>query len=78
MRPLLEQLTRCIDYLGTVGNGFAMKLSINLPTYLPTYLPLMVYWGVLGEAVGLLGNRGIPDEQAYDLLTYGLGAIGSA
>jgi len=38
----------------------------------------MVYWEALGEAVGFLGNRGIPDEQAYDLLTYGLGAIGSA
>ena len=70
MRPLLEQLTRCIDYLGAVGNGVAMKLSINLP--------LMVYWEALGEAVGFLGNRGIPDERAYDLLTYGLGAIGSA
>ena len=75
MRPLLEQLTRCIDYLGAVGNGVAMKLSINLPTYLPTIDGLL---GALGEAVGLLGNRGIPDERAYDLLTYGLGAIGSA
>jgi len=71
VRPLLEQLTRCIDYLGAVGNGVAMKLSINLPT-------IDGLLGALGEAVGLLGNRGIPDERAYDLLTYGLGAIGSA
>lgn len=70
VRPLLEQLTRRVDYLGAVGNGAAMKLAINLP--------LMVYWGALGEAVGLLGNRGIPDEQAFDILTDSSGAIGPA
>ncbi|MBL6595847.1 MAG: hypothetical protein ISP43_03340 [Candidatus Puniceispirillum sp.] len=47
-----------------------MKLAINLP--------LMVYWGALGAAVGLLGNRGIPDEQAFDILTDSSGAIGPA
>ena len=69
-RPLLEQLTRRLDYLGPVGNGAAMKLAINLP--------LMVYWGALGEAVGLLGNRGIPYEQAFEILTDSSGAIGPA
>jgi len=70
VRPLLEQLTRRLDYMGAVGNGAAMKLAINLP--------LMVYWGALGEAVGLLGNRGIPYEQAFDILTDSSGAIGPA
>ena len=47
-----------------------MKLAISLP--------LVVYWGALGEAVGLLGNRGTPDEQAFDILTDSSGAIGPA
>jgi len=70
VKPLLQQLTRRLDYLGPVGNGAAMKLAINLP--------LMVYWGALGEAVGLLKSRGIPIEQAFDILTDSSGAIGPA
>ena len=70
VKPLLLQMTRRLDFLGPVGNGAAMKLSINLP--------LMVYWGALGEAVALLGNRGIDLDQAFDILTDSSGAIGPA
>ena len=70
MQPLLGQLTRRLDYVGDIGNGAAMKLAINLP--------LMVYWGALGEAVALLGDRGITFEQAFDILTDSSGAIGPA
>lgn len=70
MAPLLGQMTRRLDYLGAVGNAAAMKLAINLP--------LMVYWGALGEAVALLGDRGISYDQAFDILTDSSGAIGPA
>ena len=40
VRPILETLTRRLEYLGPIGCGASMKLAINLP--------LMVYWGALG------------------------------
>ena len=55
VRPLLDEMTRRLDFLGDVGNAAAMKLAINLP--------LMVYWGALGEAVALLGRHNIDVEQ---------------
>jgi 3-hydroxyisobutyrate dehydrogenase len=70
VQPLLKQMTRRLDYMGKVGNAAAMKLAINLP--------LMVYWGALGEAVAILGERGISYEQAFDILTDSSGAIGPA
>ena len=70
VRPLLDEMTLRLDFLGDVGNADAMKLAINLP--------LMVYWGALGEAVALLGGRNIDVEQAFDILTESSGAIGLA
>ena len=70
VRPLLDEMTRRLDFLGDVGNAAAMKLAINLP--------LMVYWGALGEAVALLGRHNIDVEQAFDILTDSSGAIGPA
>ena len=70
VRPLLDEMTRRLDFLGDVGNAAAMKLAINLP--------LMVFWGALGEAVALLGGRNIDVEQAFDILTNSSGAIGPA
>jgi 3-hydroxyisobutyrate dehydrogenase len=45
-RPLLEQLCKRIEHVGTHGAGETMKLAINLP--------LMVYWQTLGEALSLV------------------------
>ena len=50
-RPVLEQLTRRLEYLGETGAAAAMKLAINLP--------LMVYWGALGEAVAMATKKDI-------------------
>lgn len=69
-RPVLEKLTRRLEHLGPVGNGAAMKLAINLP--------LMVYWSALGEALGLVLDRGIDLDMATDILADSSGAIGAA
>jgi 3-hydroxyisobutyrate dehydrogenase len=69
-RPVLEKLTRRLEYMGPVGSGAAMKLSINLP--------LMVYWGALGEALGLARAGGIDPSLALDILADSSGAIGAA
>ena len=69
-RPVLEQLTRRIEYLGGTGAAAAMKLAINLP--------LMVYWGALGEAVAIATKKDISPEQAMSILVDSSGAIGAA
>ncbi len=69
-RPVLERLTRRLEHLGPIGNGAAMKLAINLP--------LMVYWSALGEALGLVLDRGIDPSLATDILVDSSGAIGAA
>ena len=47
-----------------------MKLAINLP--------LMVYWGAVGEALGLAQGQGIDADMAVSLLIDSSGAIGAA
>lgn len=69
-RPVLEKLTRRLEHMGPVGSGAAMKLSINLP--------LMVYWGALGEALGLARAGGVDPTLALDILADSSGAIGAA
>ena len=69
-KPVLEKLTRRLEYLGAVGSGAAMKLAVNLP--------LMVYWSALGEAIGLTRAKGISPELALDILVDSSGAIGAA
>jgi 3-hydroxyisobutyrate dehydrogenase len=44
-KPILEQLCRRLEHVGSVGAGAAMKLAINLP--------LMIYWQALGEALAI-------------------------
>ena len=70
VRPLLDEMTHRLDFLGEVGNAAAMKLAINLL--------LMVYWGALGEAVVLLGRHNIDVEQAFDILIDSSNAIDQA
>ena len=69
-KPILEQMTRRIEYLGETGAAAAMKLAINLP--------LMVYWGALGEAVAMATSKDISAEQAMSILVDSSGAIGAA
>jgi 3-hydroxyisobutyrate dehydrogenase len=69
-RPILEKLTRRLEHMGPVGSGAAMKLSINLP--------LMIYWGALGEAIGLAQAGGVEPARALDILADSSGAIGAA
>jgi len=68
--PVLRDLTRRLEHLGDVGTGAAMKLAINLP--------LMVYWGAVGEAIGLATGKGIDVTLATDILADSSGAIGAA
>ena len=69
-RPVLEQITRRLEHLGPVGAGAAMKLAINLP--------LMVYWGAVGEALGIALGEGIDPDLAVSILVDSSGAIGAA
>ncbi len=69
-RPVLDLITRRLEYLGPAGSGAAMKLAINLP--------LMVYWCALGEALGLVLDRGIDPTEALDIMADSSGAIGAA
>src|SRR6267142_2987181 len=45
-KPVLDQMCRRVEHVGTVGAGASMKLAINLP--------LIVYWQALGEALSLV------------------------
>ncbi|NKB27337.1 MAG: NAD-binding protein [Rhodobacteraceae bacterium] len=69
-KSVLTQITRRLEHLGPVGTGAAMKLAINLP--------LMVYWGAVGEALGLALGQGIDADLAASLLIDSSGAIGAA
>ena len=69
-QPVLDLITRRLEHLGPAGSGAAMKLAINLP--------LMVYWCALGEALGLVLDRGIDPTKALDILADSSGAIGAA
>lgn len=59
-RPVLEQICRRVEYLGTPGAAARMKLAINLP--------LAVYWQTLGEALSLLRGAGVTPELAISLI----------
>lgn len=69
-KPVLEKITRRLEYLGPTGAGAAMKLAVNLP--------LMVYWSALGEAIGLALAKDIDPALALDILVDSSGAIGAA
>ncbi|MDA9865455.1 NAD(P)-dependent oxidoreductase [bacterium] len=68
--PVLNDICRRLEHLGPVGTGAAMKLAINLP--------LMVYWGAVGEAIGLALGEGVDSALAMDILADSSGAIGAA
>jgi 3-hydroxyisobutyrate dehydrogenase len=68
--PVLRLITRRLEHLGPVGHAAAMKLAINLP--------LMVYWGAVGEALGLAIGQGVDPDLAVSILMDSSGAIGAA
>ena len=59
-KPVLGQLCRRVEHLGTVGAAARMKLAVNLP--------LAIYWQVLGESLALLRGAGVPDDLAISLI----------
>ncbi|AZL60225.1 NAD(P)-dependent oxidoreductase [Tabrizicola piscis] len=59
-RPVLGQLCRRVEHLGTAGAAARMKLAVNLP--------LAVYWQTLGESLALLRDAGVPHELAISLI----------
>jgi len=58
-KPILQQLTRRLEYCGLVGTGSAMKLAINLP--------LMVAWQAYGEAFAIARCVGWEPKRLLDL-----------
>src|SRR6266571_1834443 len=58
-RPILEQLCRRLEHVGTVGAGATMKLAINMP--------LMVYWQALGETLALCRSVDVDPARLMDL-----------
>src|SRR5690242_4745463 len=58
-RPLLEQLCRRIEHVGTVGPGASTKLAINLP--------LLVFWQAFGEALALVKPLGLDATRLVDI-----------
>lgn len=59
-KPVLEQLCRRVEFLGTAGAAARMKLAVNLP--------LAIYWQTLGESLTLLRGAGVSDELAISLI----------
>jgi 3-hydroxyisobutyrate dehydrogenase len=59
-RPVLEQLCKRIEHVGSHGAGETMKLAVNLP--------LMVYWQTLGEALSLVQPLGLDPQRVIDIL----------
>ena len=59
-KPVIDQLCRRVEHLGSAGAAARMKLAINLP--------LAVYWQTLGEALALLRGSGVAPEMAVSLI----------
>jgi 3-hydroxyisobutyrate dehydrogenase len=59
-RPVLADLCRRVEHLGTPGAAARMKLAVNLP--------LAVYWQTLGESLALLRGAGVPHDLAISLM----------
>ncbi|WP_372840449.1 NAD(P)-dependent oxidoreductase [Phaeovulum sp.] len=59
-KPVLEQLCRRVEHLGSAGTAARMKLAVNLP--------LAVYWQTLGESLALLRDSGVPHDLAISLI----------
>jgi 3-hydroxyisobutyrate dehydrogenase len=61
VKPLLDQLCKRVEHVGTHGAGSTVKLAVNLP--------LMVYWQTLGESLSLVEPLGIDPSRMIDILS---------
>jgi 3-hydroxyisobutyrate dehydrogenase len=59
--PVLQQLCRRIEHVGSLGAGATVKLAINLP--------LLVYWQALGEALTICKPLDLPPDRLIDILS---------
>lgn len=59
-RPVLAELCRRVEHVGSPGAAARMKLAVNLP--------LAIYWQTLGESLALLRGSGVPDDLAVSLI----------
>jgi 3-hydroxyisobutyrate dehydrogenase len=58
-KPLLEQMCRRVDLVGSIGAGASMKLAINLP--------LATYWQSFGEAFALCRHLNLDPAWLVEL-----------
>lgn len=65
-RPLLDQMCRRVEHVGSVGAGASMKLAINLP--------LLVAYQALGEAYVLCRHLGMDTTALMELFADTSGA----
>ena len=65
-KPLLEQMCRRHEHVGSVGAGAAMKLAINLP--------LLVWYQACGEALALCLQTGVDPVRLMDIFSDTSGA----
>ena len=61
IKPLLDQLCKRVEHVGSHGAGSTVKLAVNLP--------LMVYWQTLGESLSLVEPLGIDPGRMIDILS---------
>ncbi len=67
--PLLLDLCRRVEHVGSVGAGSSLKLAVNLP--------LLVFWQAFGEALSLVSHLNLPPERLIDILSDTPGASGA-
>jgi 3-hydroxyisobutyrate dehydrogenase len=65
-KPLLDQMCRRHEHVGSVGAGAAMKLAINLP--------LLVWYQACGEALAIAAQTGVDPVRMMDILSDTSGA----
>lgn len=61
IKPLLDQLCKRVEHVGSHGAGSTVKLAVNLP--------LMVYWQTLGEALSLIDHLKLDPQRVVDILS---------
>jgi 3-hydroxyisobutyrate dehydrogenase-like beta-hydroxyacid dehydrogenase len=59
--PVLKKLTQTVRHMGKLGNGCAMKLSINMG--------MVAYMQSLAEALALGQQQGLTQEQMLDVMS---------
>lgn len=59
--PILQQLCRRIEHVGSLGAGATIKLAVNLP--------LLVYWQALGEALTICKPLNLSADRLIDILS---------